>query len=401
MTYAANLKRRLDRSVYRVLRALARHVFPSDVGAGPVVGRTLRSILVLPNYKVGDLVVATSSLSFLREVAPQARLDVLVSERNASLLAGDPRVDRVLLHDPVRDSTLGLARRLRRERYDLVIDLVLPHHLREGLLTAVVAGRSGARVTPFRPTRYHGFFTHAPRVPGFERRYMAERLLYAVQSSVAGGQPPYPDMARYPVALTVAPASAARVGAFLNERVRGRFVALNAWASDPLRTLGIDQAAALVAAVATRHPELAVVLTPPPSARDSAATIADRARGRLGTGAADRVAVFPPSQQLADIVALLEQAAVVITPDTGNVHLAAAVGRPVVALFTTLATERIAHWVPSTVPHRTVLTDGPRPLAELLPERVADAFDELWAELAAHPSQDALHEVPAAERAVP
>ncbi|GJG87891.1 heptosyltransferase I [Gemmatimonadetes bacterium T265] len=386
MTGAARLRRRVDRRVYRLLYALERLAFPTDVGPGRLDAGALRRVLVLPNYKVGDLVVATPALAFLRAAAPHARLDVLVSPRNASLLEGDPRVDRVLVHEPLREPWLPVVRRLRRERYDLVVDFVLPHHAREGLISALVAGRRGARVTPFRPTRYWGFFTHRARVPGLERRYMAERLLYAVQAPFGRALPGGPDAAPYPMRLAVAPDAAARAAAFLREAVGGRaFVALNAWASDPVRTLAVAQAAELAAEIARRHPDLAVVFTPPPAAADDARAMADAAR--LTDGGA-RVAVLPPSPRLADLVALLARARAVVTPDTANIHLAAAVGRPVVALYTLVATEKIAHWIPSGTPFRAVVVDGPHPLAALDPRRAADALDELLGDAAREAGAD-------------
>ena len=390
MTGLARLRRRLNRRAYRLLYALERRLLPTDVGAAPVDGAALRRVLVFPNYKVGDLVVATPALSRLRAAAPHARIDVVVAPRTASLLDGDPRVDRVVLYDPLRESWAPLARRLRRERYDCVIDLVLPHHAREGLLTAVIAGRRAARITPFRPTRYWGFFTHRPRVPGLERRYMADRMLYAVRAAITGG-----GDALYPLALDVAPDAASRIDAFLTAQVieslgAHAFVAVNAWASDARRDLAVGQAGAILATLSARHPDLAFVLTPPPGVDDRAHAIVDAA----GPGA--RVVVFPSSPRLPDLVALLARAALVLSTDTGTVHLAAGVGRPVVVLFTTLATARVAHWTPTGVPHRAVVLDGPLPISALPPEQAIAAFDALRNEIRTAPAP--AHAVPLPRR---
>jgi ADP-heptose:LPS heptosyltransferase len=374
----ARARRRLTRRYYRALFALARRLFPATGAGGPVDGDALGRVLVMANYFVGDLAVATPALSFLRGAAPRARVDVLVSPRSASLLDGDPRADRVLVHDPRRGGWLGLARRLRRERYDLVVDFVLPHHLREGLLSALVAPRHAARVTPHRPARFAGLFTHRPRVPGFERRYMADRLLYAVRA--AFGDRGDRD-GRYPPSLAVRPDAATRAAAWLGAHAPGPFVALNAWASDPVRSLGPGLAAAVAAGVAARHPALRVVLTPPPGAEAEAERVAADARAGLGAGAAGRVAVLPPSPRLADLVAALARAALVLTPDTANVHLAAALGRPLVALFTPLGGTRMAHWAPRDVPHRFVVTPGRTPLAELPADAVLAAVDALLDEV--------------------
>ncbi len=383
-TGAARLRRRLRRRYNRALFGLARRAFPTDVGPGPIDGDALRRVLVMANYFVGDLVVATPAVAFLRDAAPHARIDVLVAPGSASLLEGDPRVDRVVVHDPRRGrgplaaarAWTGLARRLRRERYDLVADFVLPHHLREGLLTAFVAGRRGARVTPHRPVRFAGLFTHRARVKGFERRYMPERLLYAVRAAVTGGRGRAADgTAAYPLSVHVSAEVAQRVDARLVDHVGGAFVALNAWASAPMRTLGEAQAAEIAAGIVVRHPGLWVALTPPPGADASAATIVRAARARLAPADATRVVAIPSSPRLPELAAVLARAALVVTPDTANVHLAAAAGRPTVALYTPLSGTKMVHWAPPGPAHRAVAVDGRRPLAELPAAAVVDAVD--------------------------
>jgi ADP-heptose:LPS heptosyltransferase len=237
-------------------------------------------------------------------------------------------------------------------------------------------------VTPRRPSRYAGLFTHRGRAPGFERRYMADRLLYAVRAALGApsGDPPIPP--RLPVRPEAARRVAARVAdAFGGPAHQLPLVAFNAWASDPLRTLAPAQAAEVAAGLVARHPELAVVLTPPPGQVDAAAAIVADARARLAgaPGAGARVASLAPSDDLADLVAVLARAAVVVTPDTANVHVAAAVGRPTVALYTPLGGTQMVHWTPRGPHHRAVRVDGRRPLSALPPAAVLDAFDALWA----------------------
>ena len=375
--------RRVRRRYNRALFGLVRLLFPTQVGAGPIAGDALRRVLVMANYYLGDLVVATPALTYLRRAAPNARIDVLVSPRNASLLEGDARVDRVLVHDPKRDGWVALARRLRRERYDLVADFVLPHHLREGVLSACVAGRRGARVTSHRPVRFAGFFTHRGRVAGFERRYMADRLLYAVRAAVTNGRAPLDARGTHdPLAVPVTAAADARVGDLLARCGAGPFVAFNAWASAAVRTLDLPQAAEIAAGIAERHPALRVLLTPPPGADAAAIAIVAAARGRLAPADAARVAAFPSSPHLGDLVALLARAAAVVTPDTANVHLAATFERPTLALYTPLGGTKLVHWAPPVRTYRVIAVDGRRPLSELPPATVLSAFDALCAELA-------------------
>lgn len=386
MTALGRLRRRADRAFYRALYRLYRAILPTDVPPGPVPPDTLRRVLVAPRDAVGDLVMVTPLLSYLRAVAPRARVDVLVSPRNASLLEGDARVDRALVHNIRGLHWVRAALALRRERYDLVVNAAHSQHVQQGWFTAIAAGRHAARVTAHRPRQYRGFFTHVGRVAGFEHRHHVERTLYALQRAVRAGPPPaHPDTARFPMSLAPAPDAAARADAFVGDTLGGRpFVAVNCWASLPVRTLDEAQAAEALAALAARHPDLAFVLTPPPGAEGSARAVVREVRARRPGLPAHALTVAPSSPRLADLVALLARAAVVLTPDTANVHLAAALGRPVVGLYNSTWPDPFTLHRPFGVPYHVAALPWRRPLRLLRtmpPAAIVTAFDALWARL--------------------
>lgn len=87
----------------------------------------MRRILVLRFRALGDVLLATPLLAALRRRYPHARIDYLVDAPLAPLLAGSPDIDRLLAYPrrarPRWLSDLRWALRLRRERYDLLLDL--------------------------------------------------------------------------------------------------------------------------------------------------------------------------------------------------------------------------------------------------------------------------------------
>src|SRR5438477_11519264 len=113
----------------------------------PVSGRAGPALLVAQTSFLGDVVLTTPLLAELRTSLRPRRLAVLVRPEAAPLLAGHPAVDDVLIDDKRgRDRGLrGLARvarRLRRERFDLAVS---PHRsLRTALL--LTAARIPCRV---------------------------------------------------------------------------------------------------------------------------------------------------------------------------------------------------------------------------------------------------------------
>lgn len=371
MTRLARARRRLDRAFYRLLGAVYRRIFPTDAPRGRVPRAAVRRALVVRHDAIGDMAVTLPAIAYLHATLPGVEVDVVASPRNAGLLAGDPRVRRVYVNDHSLGTWLRLSRELRARGYDVVVSTLLRNGLREGLFAAVVAGRRAARVTPWRQAQYLGLFTHPVRVPRSER-HMATRLLAVVQRAIGDGPAPArTDLAAYPAELAHDAEADARAAAFLDAHVGGPFVALNAWAAEAPRVLGRSLAAEIAVGLATRLAPLAVVVTPPPSAVPEAEAIAADARA---AGAA-RVLVAPAGA-LADLVALLRRASLVVTPDTANVHLASALGVPVVSLHTALGGD-VGEWGPWGVPNRTVVLRDPRPLRDAPASDVLAAVDDL------------------------
>ena len=86
----------------------------------------IRKILIIRNDGIGDLLNSTPAITMLRKNYANAEITVLAQPLNASVLVGNPDVDRVLifdrknLHRRLRDR-LRFYRNLRHEQYDLVV----------------------------------------------------------------------------------------------------------------------------------------------------------------------------------------------------------------------------------------------------------------------------------------
>lgn len=123
----------------------------------------INKILVIRVDGIGDLLNSTPAISLLRENYPLAEITVLARPLNASVLIGNPDVDRILVFD--RDgkhrgffAQFQFYRELRRERFQLVVAM------QTAMWSHLVAFLSGA---PYRLGRYQKCFrstlTHAWR----------------------------------------------------------------------------------------------------------------------------------------------------------------------------------------------------------------------------------------------
>jgi predicted lipopolysaccharide heptosyltransferase III len=83
-----------------------------------------RHILVIKLRYLGDVLLATPALEALKAAYPSTRLTVVVNRGTEAMLAGNPHIDEVLPLE--RGSILSqwrFLRELRRRRFDVVIDL--------------------------------------------------------------------------------------------------------------------------------------------------------------------------------------------------------------------------------------------------------------------------------------
>ena len=361
--------RRRDRRVYALLARCYRTVTAPPRWRGPLPAASLRRVLVVRHDRIGDAIVTTPLLAFLRAAAPGAEVDVLASPANRAIVAADPNVARVIVNDHTWRGWWRALRELRRRDYDLVLSPIFGRGLREGMVAALAGGRRAARVSVVRPKRYAGFFSHLVRTPPWAM-HMAQRVLVLGQRAIVAP----PELAtggveRWPLRLVPEDASVERAEAFLDAARVARFVAVNVSAAEWFREWPPEQCAATIRAVAARHPDVAFVLTPPPGKSDAAARVVKALAGV-------RAIVCPPSNDLLDLAALVARAAVVVTPDTANIHIASAMRRPVVALYTPLGTPP-SLWAPLGVPHRSMMAPPDGPVGAIAPEAIARAIDEL------------------------
>lgn len=82
---------------------------------------TPKRILVIRLSSLGDVVLTLPALSALKSAWPQAHITFLVKKSFAPVLVGHPHVDEVAEFESL--GVWGWAREIRRRRFDLVVDL--------------------------------------------------------------------------------------------------------------------------------------------------------------------------------------------------------------------------------------------------------------------------------------
>lgn len=85
---------------------------------------SVRKVLFLRNdNKIGDMIVSTFAFRELKKQLPSVQISVLAGPNSAQILQGNPYVDRVFIYKKGLRQLFRLGRLLKQEHFDLYIDL--------------------------------------------------------------------------------------------------------------------------------------------------------------------------------------------------------------------------------------------------------------------------------------
>jgi len=286
----------------------------------------VRTILLVKLWGLGNLVLLYPVISRVRRTYPGARIVVLTFETNRDLAERHPGVDEVVglalgSWWRLAFALPGVVRRLRALRPDLVLDFEQFCHL-SGILARL---SRGAQTIGFSlPGRHRGAIYHV-RVPYREARHMGEIFSDVAR---AAGVPSFAYELE-PIPLRASERAAAQE---LLAPLGGRaLVVLHAGSGDnfPGRRWPASSFAALVARILARYPDACAVFTGVEGEEELAASI----RGELPEVVRPRTLSLVGRTDVATVTAVLERASLVLSNDTGPVHLGASMGVPVFAFY--------------------------------------------------------------------
>jgi heptosyltransferase I len=289
-------------------------------------------ILLVRLGALGDIVHGLPVAAALRDRYPDAQIDWLVDAKHAAVLDLVPVISRRVVVDSRRwGASFGAVRALRRERYDAAVDL-------QGLVkSAAFARMSGAaRVIGF--ARAHlreklaaGFYSEACD-PGNVTHVIDKNLSVLALFGIAERRRQFPIAVPESAAVEPVVERARRAG------LRG-YALINPGAAWPNKRWPPARYGEVASALATRHGLLPVVLWGP----------GEQAIATSVVEASNGIAVTAAPTGIGDLLALARGARLMVSGDTGPLHLAAAVGTPVVALFGPTDPARNGPWDASDI----------------------------------------------------
>jgi lipopolysaccharide heptosyltransferase I len=284
----------------------------------------MERILIIKLGAIGDVIHSLPVLATLRARLPKTHLAWVVEEKSSPLLEGHPDLDELILLERKRLQGLKALsylrpwiRDLRARRFDCVLDL---HNL---LKSGIIAYASGARLrVGFRKLREGNFiFMNRRIMPEPRHSHAVEKYLSLLQPlGIAESE----WVRRFPL----------QWGSDAEETIHRFWTGLGWAQGEPV--VAVNPGAnweskrwmpgrfATVADELTKRYKARVLILWGPGERPLAEAVAR---------AMTQKPVIAPETALNQLMALIHRCRLVISGDSGPLHIAAALGIPTVALF--------------------------------------------------------------------
>ena len=285
----------------------------------------------------------TPAIGALRRRFPDAHLTYLVEAAAEPVVRHHPALDEIIVAERPRGLArwrydLRLAKRLRADRFDIVIDF------HGGPRSRLLTWASGApqRIGYGLPGRSWGYTARVPWTRSLVPPRHSVSNQWDLISTLGIADP---DRTVDPVVMPVDAAAAARVGerlATAGVASSAPLIVVHVSAGNPFRRWPAASFAHVAATLALEDPHRRIVITSGPSESQAAEAVATAARAMAGQAAGS--IVRSGEFDLSELRALVDRAALYIGGDSGPLHIAAASSTPIVALFGPTLPERSLPW---------------------------------------------------------
>jgi ADP-heptose:LPS heptosyltransferase len=291
----------------------------------------VRFVTALMLGEIGDLVVTTPTLAALRKAYPAARMQVVIRRQLARLLAADPMIDELLLYDASsRWTQLRFLADLALRRHDLWVDLHTPTFntvcgndqvFRRNRVFMLASHPRFQRA--FSMPAYRGRLSHPVAVPA-ESVLRTENIVDLTLRLAGRG---IHDRSKR---LEISAVDAEWAGAEIERQglAEQRCVGLFFGANQPAKVWPAPRTLEFCRALPARFPGVMFLLLVGPQEREAIAQLV----GQLDASTAARFRVFTAGG-LGGQAALMRHCEAMVSTDSGPMHMADALGVPIVALF--------------------------------------------------------------------
>ncbi|MDP2927668.1 MAG: glycosyltransferase family 9 protein [Candidatus Omnitrophota bacterium] len=291
-----NAKKELLRGMSLDGQAIIRQGVNLGTTGLPVGCSMIKRILVIRNDRFGEFLLNIPAIRALKERYPQAELTLAVNSTVSELATAVECVDQVVVWDQIRKG-------LRKHRFDLCVVL-----------------------NPTKEAHQSIFLAGIPVRVGYDRKW-GFLLTHKLKDTKHQGSRHEVDCNLELVGLLGAKTQDLSLAIKVNDNlykyfINQKIVIIHPFTSDPVKQWPIERFGELAQRI-IQEMKVKVVLV---------GRVEDRGQSPLGTVPLGTIDLINKTS-LVELAALLKRGSLVVSGDSGPMHLAASVGTPVIALF--------------------------------------------------------------------
>jgi ADP-heptose:LPS heptosyltransferase len=357
---------RLRHTIQHVRSAVYRWLFGNTPTTRKLNPHKVKRVLIVRNDVLGDMIVSTPIFNAIKALNPAIEIDVVASPQNVSIIENDSRLSHIIIYENTWRFWFNLWKLGRKRRYDVVLSLIFGTPQTQGFIANIASSRETLKLSVQRQAKYECFFSRTVRVP--QDAHISEQwLCVALDAFELNGQSPSCH-------ITLELHSQPLVEAFLKEKgiEEKKFILINLSAGkNAVKRWTQAKYGELIDWLSEKLP-YSVVLSCAPNELDF---MNDLAQSR-------NAVCFYPTRDVRDIADLIRRATLLITPDTGVVHLASATKTPVIALYSRWVGGEVHRiWTPYQTPHKILIAPRRLPVSFIEVAEVKHAILSLLSEL--------------------
>ncbi len=315
-------------------------------------------ILLLRQDRIGDVLVSVPAIRALRNNFPDAKIDILFSRRNKGVSnAVKKYINKIWIYAPDIFSTWSLISAVKKEGYDLVVDMYDNASTTSSLLIKFFKIPMALGFDKENRTSY----THAIPPPDKKSVHIVERIANLLLPF--GIHPGNVDLSlEYPISEDEKTKAQAKMGA----KTKPVRLGINLSGSSKSKFWGKENYILFIKELLSRHNNVEVFIFTTLIFSGLAKDICKKSGAFLA----------PIANKIHEYALLLSTCDLILTPDTAAVHFAAAMNKPCLALYLWENKESPMPWFPYKSPYKALIAEGNN-LSDINVEDAVLAFEEL------------------------
>lgn len=289
---------------------------------------SMRSVLIIPNFPIGDIVLTSPLWTALRNRVPSLRIGVAASNTNRSVLNNE-HIDKIYdLHSPGYFRLLKEIFRARNDKWDVVLAPVGFYKPARFAIISRIIARSGITATmhsarPKRYARIYSFCFARPHawdcIPMVDQYLSLIELAFDIQISQKDRLP------HFTISPDIESETESKVQRLLDEKKALKYILVNVEAKNEYREWGLENVHLLAERVRDKLKDTLIILIASENYRIYFHNELDAIVGEN--------VILVESESIHHAAALIKLASVIISPDTSIVHIAAALNKKLIAFY--------------------------------------------------------------------